>query len=66
MQSAALPFVTSATDTRITLSLSLADLESPSGETASFISTSERTLTYRIVAYDTEQRNYAPTLPMAS
>ena len=66
MQSTALPFVTSATDTRIILNLSLADLESPSGEIASFISADDKTLTYRIVAYDTEQRNYAPVLAMAS
>ena len=66
VQSTALPFVTSATDTRIILRLSLTDLESPSGEIASFISAADRTLTYRVLAYDTEQRSYAPVQPMAS
>ena len=66
VQSTALPFVTSATDTRIILRLSLTDLESPSGEIASFISAADRTLTYRILAYDAEQRSYAPVQPMAS
>mmetsp|Transcript_7094 Transcript_7094/g.9882 ORF Transcript_7094/g.9882 Transcript_7094/m.9882 type:complete len:94 (+) Transcript_7094:638-919(+) len=62
---AELPFLSKSNDKSVTMSLNLLDVEKPEGELASYISSTDKSITYRHIAYDPNSENYAPVLELS-